>query len=467
MGDDELAVYGDWEVARPGIPPRSRLFHLEPVGIGSSETESLTSYVGRLAEAHSVRVRELVKHEILPLLGRPHLAEDPKGSLLSAFWRNETRALNGTRRLARNLVAALETLTGRHDLRFLTLLTWAEVLPVQQLQRRTRAWCPACYDEWKQTDRVIYEPLLWSLAPVTVCPHHRRRLRMVCPHPDCQRPSPWLSARSRPGCCARCGRWLGDRGDPGAGAGESLAEEEIRVQAWIVQAVGELIAAAPDLAAPPQHEQVTCAVLDSVDALAGGNRRAWARTLGLGMETVMNWCQGGTRPSLWLLLDLCGRLGATPLRWLSPESAAAPATPGDGFPRGVSVLRPPWVHTAIDQVAVRGALETILASEEAPPPSLREVAERLGQTYANLRHHCPDLCQEISARFLRHQAAQGAQTRQQLRDEVRQAAWEVHRQGRYPSAHRIAPLLNCPGSIRSRPARAAWQEALRELGWRP
>ena len=146
-------------------------------------------------------------HELLPFIGRPHLADDRNANLLMAFWRNETRALNGTRTLARNLVQGLEVLTGRRDLRFLTMLTWTEVLPRLHLQKCTRAWCPACFEEWRHAERAVYDPLVWTLAPVTVFPHHCQHLVTICPFADCRRPSPWLSSRSRPGCCARCGRW--------------------------------------------------------------------------------------------------------------------------------------------------------------------------------------------------------------------------------------------------------------------
>jgi len=59
-------VCAEWDLTRPTIPSRSRLYSLEPVGIGTPETESLTSYVSRLAEAHSVRVHDLVVHKLLP-----------------------------------------------------------------------------------------------------------------------------------------------------------------------------------------------------------------------------------------------------------------------------------------------------------------------------------------------------------------------------------------------------------------
>ncbi len=93
--------------------------------------------------------------ELVTFLGRPHLANGCNANLLTAFWRNETRALNGTPSLARKMVRGLESLTGRHDLRFLTLLTWAEVLPVHLLQKNTRAWCPACFQDWRESGRVI------------------------------------------------------------------------------------------------------------------------------------------------------------------------------------------------------------------------------------------------------------------------------------------------------------------------
>ena len=41
-------------------------------------------------------------------------------------------------------------------------------------------------------------------------------------------------------------------------------------------------------------------------------------------------------------------------------------------------------HTRIDPAVIRHALEAVLASDQPPPPSMRLVADRLGQTPANL-----------------------------------------------------------------------------------
>ena len=52
----------------PPFPPRTRLYHLAPIGVGTPAVESLTGYLMRLAEAHCVSTGALVSAELLPLL---------------------------------------------------------------------------------------------------------------------------------------------------------------------------------------------------------------------------------------------------------------------------------------------------------------------------------------------------------------------------------------------------------------
>ena len=452
-----------WDLTRPALPPRSRLYPLEPVGLGTPAVESLTGYVARLAEAHGVRTSKLVVAELLPRLGRPHLL-GPVNRGVSAFWQRETRAVNGTRTLAHDLVQALEALTLRHDLRFLTLLTWAEVVPPRGLVRPTRAWCPACYDEWQRAGQVVYEPLLWALTAVTACPRHRRRLRLACPHADCGRPAPPLGQQSRPGHCAWCERWLGTPPEPAPAGDEALAPDELRWQAWVGQALGELLAAAPGLAAPPGRERVPLALRRAARQVTGGNVSALADRLGLRMVTLASWAGGRTTPCLGLLLQACDRLGTLPRRFLLEDGA--PVAPRARGPTVLPAVPPRPRAEPFDAAAMRRTLEAVLASDERPPPSMREIARRVGVAHSWLHRQLPELCRAISRRYLAYHQAKGAAKRRQLCAEVRQAALEIHAQGLYPSAHRIAPLISQPGFIRDHEARAAWQDALHELGWR-
>ena len=54
MRNDDPATYETWDMTAPVVPPRSRLFHINPVGFGTSLVECLTSYFSRVAQAHSV-----------------------------------------------------------------------------------------------------------------------------------------------------------------------------------------------------------------------------------------------------------------------------------------------------------------------------------------------------------------------------------------------------------------------------
>jgi hypothetical protein len=54
MNNDGLATYETWDMTAPVIPPRSRLFHINPVGLGTPLVECLTSYISRVAQAHSI-----------------------------------------------------------------------------------------------------------------------------------------------------------------------------------------------------------------------------------------------------------------------------------------------------------------------------------------------------------------------------------------------------------------------------
>ena len=164
--DETLAQespYTVWDLTTPQISSRSRLYSLEPVGVGTGFVESLPGYLSRLAEAHRVRLSMLVARVCAPELDSAAL-RIPGNCGLSTLW-TSARAMHGTQKVARDWVSLLERLTGRQDLRCLTWLGWAHAIDAKHLIRATRAWCPACYADWRSQGTVVYEPLLWAAAP--------------------------------------------------------------------------------------------------------------------------------------------------------------------------------------------------------------------------------------------------------------------------------------------------------------
>jgi hypothetical protein len=448
-------------VTSPALPPRSRLYHLPPIGVGTPYVESLTGYVARLAAAHNVHLSKLVAHELLPLLGTKYRIHERIH--LSPFWSGGSRALNGTRTTAVEWTQVLEQLTLRSELRFLTLQPWAEVLTPRWLLRPTRAWCPACYEECRRAGQEVYEQLLWTVASVRVCAHHRRSLSTRCPHPDCGRTLFPLKSRSRPGYCSRCERWLGIPSGTDPVENENPGAEQTEWQVWVAESIGELLAAAPTLPALPRRERIAHAMDVCVEQAAGGMKSVLEQALGLRSGGASPWFHAVKVPRLDLLLRLCDLLDISLLGFLTEADLhVGPLRTGRPWMKESPPQR--QARRPFDVEGVRQALEQVLDSEEHPPSSASEVGRRLGYSRGTLSYHFPELCSAISARYKAYLAERARERRQRLCAEVRQAVLTIHAQGEYPSMRRVVHLLTTQRPFWEPGVRAAWLDALQECG---
>jgi hypothetical protein len=253
MTVDECTSVEMWDLQKPAIPPRSRLYHLEPIGIGTQDTESLSSYLCRLAQEHCVTSQKLVMGEIAPqMMGQDNELALTKKNVSTLFSNSDAKpAINGMRTKTQSLVQALEELTQRKDLKFLSLLTWKGVINEKGLFRQYRAWCPQCNEQWRQENKVIYEPLLWSFREVDFCPHHNCLLVDKCPH--CSSRLPVISNSLQLGFCSRCKGWLGSRGEESP----VLTTDELEWNQYKIRSIGDLIAVAPRLEYQPTLKDLT------------------------------------------------------------------------------------------------------------------------------------------------------------------------------------------------------------------
>lgn len=463
MSEQTVTLCDLWERERVEAKFHSRLYHLEPIGVGSPMVESLTSYIMRLAEAHSVHPSTLLRKEIYPLLNRTYLYQD--GRLGSTFAIDSAR-LNGIAKTNTGLlVQVLEQLTLRSDLRFLTMLTFAEVLSQRNLVRRRRAWCPVCYEEWRKTGHVIYEPLLWALESVIRCPWHGGPLRLHCPNPVCAGTQYPLALQGQPGYCMSCGQWLGST-SPGEAESPTISEDEWEWQRWVANEVGELLSAAPGFSRQPSRETLTTMITTYVDEKAGGNMHMLARQLRVAFSAVWQWKHGHKSPQLGTLVQICAHLGIPPVYFLTGNIGRV-GTPQKHVPlcEPLPQKRSERLSRRMDTKRLQTALEAAL--QEDPPPSMKEVGRRLGgYNPSDLAKYLPDLCRAISLRYLEYKSNKGLERHQKACEQVQQAVQTVHAQGIYPSQHRIEAVLDMPGLLRQRKVKIAWQDSLRELGLR-
>lgn len=202
----DLETYDSWDLELPVVPLRSRLYHLEPIGLGTPYVESFTGYICRLAQAHCVSPRTLMRQEILPISNPNPKSQFYVPELLSVEFAIH---VNGGELSAQQYIRGLETLTLKVDLQSLTMQAWKwkTLARTEAPIRHLRAWCPECYQDWYGAGATIYEPLLWSIAAVFVCPRHRQPLQSLCPH--CGQRQRLIAGMMRPGYCSKCQQWLG------------------------------------------------------------------------------------------------------------------------------------------------------------------------------------------------------------------------------------------------------------------
>jgi len=249
----ELETYESWDLTLPALPKRSHLYSLQPIGMATCYQESLTSYISRLAQAHGVSVATLIRYKLaLFFILRNQPANLSKvDAFESAFsiWRNQPLLLhNGTAeywldgtRQVEKVVEVLEMLTQRQELRHMTVLPWQRLFWLKNLFGFQQLWCPACYQEWRDTESALYEPLLWAFEVVEVCPRHQRYLQTWCLYCGCSQP--FLKLNAKPGYCSECGAWLGRWVEPLPQPRPK--EERWDWYLWVAQAVGQLLALMP------------------------------------------------------------------------------------------------------------------------------------------------------------------------------------------------------------------------------
>ena len=373
-------VFDSWDCTPPPVPPRSRLYAIQPIGIGTPFAESLSGYLARLADAHAVSVGNLVLRELSTLVSNPLFHSSEPNVFHARFY-----PMNGLGDPARKWVEVLQTGTMQMDLRFLTLLSFADLLWPLAIFRRRRVWCGACYGDDRASGKPVHERLIWALRSVAVCPQHRRPLEEACP--SCSQRSKPITAFSRPGHCFRCQAWLGGNtwvGDPQA------TDEEM----WSAAEVGALLSAAPRLGSISPRNTFTTNFQSCVDYVAEGNKSAFADAANVNDNRVKAFLDRRCQPQISTLLRISYHLRIPVTSFLEPDLARAAASWHEAKER-IQKARLPSNRSKEN---IRAALER--AASEQPPPRLSDVARRLNYVKLDRLYRVDaKLCRRIASNY--------------------------------------------------------------------
>jgi len=421
--------------------PRSRLYSLQPIGIGTWYAEGLTSYIARLAQTHCVTPGTLISGEIGPKLS---CNESRYGKRFYEY----ASKMNGVSKSSIEFVFALDGLTVRKDLRFLTLAAWSEVLQPRDLIKTQRAWCPECYQEWQEAEQEIYDPLLWSINDVNYCTVHKRQLLDRCPH--CGSKQPIIGRFTRPGFCDRCYGWLGSSEKattPDAG--------NVEWEIWVAQNIGELIVTSPELNCQPSRDMLSRSLI-----LIQKQAPLYASDLDLPKSSWWECLSGNRLPSLKMLLRLCRYFSIPLADFMLGHQLKIVALNGSLPATGKAKRK----YNRIELGELEGLVRDAVYSGTEPPPSITELADRLGCSKKTLYNHFPELSRAITTAYMSHRKKMGLDMSNLLEEKIRDAVLCIHQNGYYPSKELVEKMVT-PGVLHEKFMSKVWHDALHSLGW--
>jgi len=359
--------------------PRSTLHALMPMGQGTTDVESLTSYFCRLAHSHGMTARNLAAWTL------EHY-EQPIPDDFKWF----RRSFAGMSEETEQWAVWLSELTGVADLDHLTLAPWRHLISNPSLTPVSDRWCPCCLTEDLASQASPYLRLNWDLAPATVCLRHKVELVSECPH--CGK----SNVRNRAstvvvGYCTSCGGFLGDAKTIPA-TPQAL---------WVARQVGQMLATRPHVTS----DGVAKLLEAIIECMAQGNVATFAQKLGLSKSGVWHWVRKGGLPTLpaWLAIALHGGIGLERLfagelsDWQLPTEPVQFSMPLLASPRKGIQSR------ALDWEAIRQQLRVMLG--EDTPVTLAEACLRTGLDHKLLYLRANTETRAIVDRYQRHQAA--------------------------------------------------------------
>jgi AcrR family transcriptional regulator len=433
MSQTTLPTWEMGDIVSPSLPQPSQLYHLEPIGLDTPFVEGLGSYMLRLAEAHRVLPIRLA-HYI-----RDNIAEKQHFPALTFQF---DYAVNSNSGLAQRWVTALEALTLQRDMARLTMLPWSHLFATTSLMRKHLAWCPDCWREWRKDGIPLSIPLLWLVSIVSICPRHQRPLHSRCPL--CGQTQPVVAGTCWLGYCAHCGGLLD--ADQAAEAPNNLPftdtvwEQEL----WNAHSLGDLLAASSTLNMVLDESALARFVSQCITKLGQGNMSAAARFLGTSPNVLSEWQRHRcSRVNVRTFFSVCFRGGLTPLDAIVCGQVNAQTSTSEAIIQAETPQprRYDW-RKRLDKEKLASELDDIIAHNACPPPTIREVANRLGCSKETLIRHFPQRHRILLQRYLDYKSAQLQAKRENVAQILEQALTEWPP----PTTAQIAERVGCATS---------------------
>ncbi|MFZ1073691.1 MAG: TniQ family protein [Verrucomicrobiia bacterium] len=442
---------------RPVIPSRSRLYCLEPAGLGTGMVESLTSYLARLSAAHSLTLSTFVSKILAPM-------STVKG-LIGFGGRYDVlrrlgASLNGTGNTSADCARVIEMLTRRVSLSGQTMRFGAKWLSQRALLCTHQKWCPRCLMEWQNRGTTIYYPLLWQLEAVQLCADHHTLLESRCPH--CNKPHRPLGKHLILGHCPHCFGWLGVNDRTVRDEGDENAVHQARQ--FVANQSRKLIASATVFDSH-QHSVWSPNIKYLVRQSAGGVAHRLSQCVGISHDTVSCWIQKEHVPTLPSALMVAYAFDLNLVNLLTAPLRGEVRLVRSTRAFGISSL----FRAKLRRHDAKMIMEILTRAAERPanpPLSLMRVCKMAGCDQSYVSRKFPDLAQRIIACHRSYVQIHKQQRHFFTGLVTKSVASQLAASGQYPSCRKMDQSLPSNISLRDPVARKAWLEVLDEWGWK-
>ncbi|MGJ9386078.1 TniQ family protein [Salipaludibacillus sp. CF4.18] len=414
---------------------RNILYNLKPVGIGTPYVESLTSYITRIADAHCVLTGDIISRIYAPYLNKEYLSKISKRG--GGFY-DSAIGINGVGKLAYEFSELTNKLTGRKDLSNITLKNWSELLPNRGLLRKTKSWCPICYEESKLNDMIIHDQLIWNFQVVNYCLKHKTLLLNTCK--NCKNTVPIIDRKSLPGFCSRCGKWLGFI---------PSIEENIKDKSEILSDVfliGELLSK-NDLAVN------NVSLFESLRYYVneGFNKSPLdaAKYFEIPKSTFMTWMSSKNLPSIHYLIHMCKILGISIVGFLQKQEPVIQVRSTESFVK---------VNKKYDHDEIKWTLKRVI--EDKHPVSISGVAKMIGCDRKLLSAMYKIECSQIKENYNVYIQSKKKERFSEKNQKLKNVFNLLVNQGVYPSRRRLEEHLGT-GFLKEIAMKKKWSELKR------
>lgn len=397
---------------------RSCLYSIEPIGIGSIEVESLTSYISRLADNHCVTVGDIMKHLIAPEMGKKYINNIVvRGG--DGFYKSSS-AINGHGILAGDFVKEISFLTSREDICKTTFTNCKELVPFRGLLKNVRYWCPSCFQADLESGQLVYERLSWTLQTYHKCIIHDRILDSSCPF--CKSCMFTLERKSVPGYCTKCFYWLGNyRENLSIDMDYSKSNDSMRI--FFSQLINQSF----------ESDCFSRSVSFYIDNNFDGSLTKAAKCFGYSKSTLWGWREGGNLASLIALIGITSILQLDLTSFINMEKSKTILT--NNYTNNIS----PSVRTKKDHNKIKDFLNIVITEKMAY--SLTEIAKLMQCDRKLLTQIYPNECRQIKVFYLNSIEEMKKNKSEIMQKKIDNAVYTLKKQGIYPTRRKIEGII--------------------------